>query len=226
MAAGSAYLVAPAGDGPHPGVLVLHSWWGLTPFFKELSNSLADAGFVALAPDLNQGWLAETPEEAERWLAGADMDEMAALVVSSAATLRQLPATGAGPIGVVGFSMGASWAMWLAVRAGEEVAATVAYYGAQDIDFAGVRSAFLGHFADHDSLVTENTVSEMYAHLRLAGAEAEFHTYPGTAHWFAEADRSPAHHPEAAALAWGRTVEFLRGRLPPGGPARGPGAGR
>jgi dienelactone hydrolase len=47
--AGTAYLVAPeAGSGP--GVLVLHSWWGLTPFFRNVCDRLADAGFVALAP--------------------------------------------------------------------------------------------------------------------------------------------------------------------------------
>ena len=217
MSAGSAYLVVPPGEGPFPGVLVLHSWWGLTPYFKEVADRLADEGFVALAPDLNQGVIADTPEEAERQLAHADMNEMASLVVSSAATLRQLPTTVEGPIGVVGFSMGASWGMWLSARAKEEIAATVTYYGAQTIDFEGVRSAFLGHFADHDSLVPEDDVAEMLAHLRLVGADVEFHTYPGTSHWFSEADRGPAYHPDAAAVAWSRTAAFLRRHLV-GGP--------
>lgn len=214
MSAGSAYLVVPPGEGPFPGVLVLHSWWGLTPYFKELCDRLSDAGFVAIAPDLNQGAIASTPEEAEDMLSNADMNEVASLVVSSAATLRQLPATRSGPIGVVGFSMGASWAMWLATRAKEEIAATVAYYGAQTIDFEGVQSAFLGHFADHDSMVPEDDVTEMYAHLRLVGADVEFHTYPDTTHWFSEEDRAPAYQPQAATIAWERTLSFLRRHLP------------
>lgn len=215
MAAGSAYLVVPAGEGPFPGVLVLHSWWGLTDYFKDVCNRLADAGFVALAPDLNQGETVSTPQDAERLLAEADMNEMAGLVVSSAATLRQLPSTPAAPIGVVGYSMGASWALWLAARAKEEVGATVAYYGAQTIDFEGVTSAFLGHFADHDSMVPEDDVTEMFAHLKLVGADVEFHTYPGTSHWFSEEDRAPAYQSDAAAAAWDRTLRFLDRHLRP-----------
>ena len=49
-AAGHAYLVVPD-DGPGHGVLVLHSWWGLTPAVKEVVEALADAGYTALAPD-------------------------------------------------------------------------------------------------------------------------------------------------------------------------------
>ena len=50
--AGAGYLVKPTGMPAHRGVLVLHSWWGLTPFFRQLCDRLAEAGFVALAPDL------------------------------------------------------------------------------------------------------------------------------------------------------------------------------
>jgi dienelactone hydrolase len=49
--AGSGYVTVPdSGEGP--GVLVLHAWWGLTPFFRRVCDRLAEAGFVALAPDL------------------------------------------------------------------------------------------------------------------------------------------------------------------------------
>lgn len=205
--------MAPKGDGPFPAVLVLHSWWGLTGYFKQVCDRLADAGFVAMAPDLNDGELPATPEDAEDRLGAADMNAVASLVVSSAATLRSLPVTRDAPIGVVGFSMGGSWGMWLAARSADEVAATVTYYGAQTTDFEGVRSAFLGHFADHDSLVSEDDVVEMYAHLKLAGVDASFHTYPGTSHWFAEEDRGPAYQSDATAVAWERTIDFLRRHL-------------
>ncbi|MGI8793748.1 MAG: dienelactone hydrolase family protein [Acidimicrobiales bacterium] len=215
MVAGSAYLVVPPGEGPHPGVLVLHSWWGLTTFFKEVCDRLSDLGYVALAPDLNMGEVAETPAAAEARLADADMSQIAQLVVASAGTLRKLPKTTDGPIGVLGFSMGASWAMWLATRAQDEVRATVAYYGSQAIDFEGITSPILGHFADHDSMVAEDDVTEMYAHLKLVGVDVDFYTYPGTSHWFAEEDRVPAFQQDAAAVAWDRTVAFLGEHLPP-----------
>jgi len=46
-----------------------------------------------------------------------------------------------------------------------------------------------------------------------AGKTAVFYTYPNTGHWFFEQDRADAFEPEAAALAWDRTLVFLKERL-------------
>lgn len=214
--AGTAYVVAPPGDDGGPGVLVLHAWWGLTPFFRTVCDRLADAGFVAMAPDLHGGnRSAETPDEAEALLASTDPNATADVVLSTAATLRSLPITTDRPIGVIGFSMGASWAMWLATRAAEAVGATAIFYGTQDMDFVPVTSPILGHFAEHDEFVSEDQRAEMEAHLRLLDKDIEFHHYPGTGHWFVEEDRTAAYVPDAAALAWERTLTFLRRRLRP-----------
>ncbi len=212
--AGSAYVVGPPGGTGGPGVLVLHAWWGLTPFFRRTCDRLADAGFVAMAPDLHgDGRTADTPDEAEALLASTDPNRTADLVLSSAATLRAVEITPDGPIGVVGFSMGASWAMWLATRSPESVAATAIFYGSQDIDFEGTRSSFLGHFAEHDEFVSDDQRAEMEAHLRLLGKDVQFHRYPGTGHWFVEDDRPAAYSPTAADLAWDRTLHFLQDHL-------------
>src|SRR5829696_2762520 len=90
--AGSGYLSLPDG-GDGPGVLVLHSWWGLTPFFKDVCDRLSAAGFVALAPDLFAGRTADDPDEARAMLGEADMDVTLDLVRSSLLTLRGMPAT-------------------------------------------------------------------------------------------------------------------------------------
>jgi len=212
--AGTAYVVAPPDGAGGPGVLVLHGWWGLTPFFRQVCDRLADAGFVALAPDLHGGdRTAETPDEAEALLASTDPNATAELVLSTAATLRSLPVTTDTPIGVVGFSMGASWAMWLATRAADAIGATTIFYGTQDIDFGGVTSPILGHFAEHDEFVSEDERVEMQAHLRLLDKHVEFHHYPGTGHWFFEDDRPAAFVPSAAEQAWDRTVAFLKANL-------------
>ena len=215
--AGSGYLVHPDA-GPGPGVLVLHSWWGLTGFFKDVGHRLADHGYTVLAPDLLAGQQPDTPDEAEAVLGAADINRSAALVLSSARAVRAASVDPRASIGVVGFSMGASWALWLSARSPQEVAATVAFYGSQSIDFVEARSAYLGHFAEFDALVPDDEVVELEAHLRLVGREVEFWRYPGTSHWFFEADRDLAFSPEAAGLAWQRTVEFLDRHLRPGAP--------
>lgn len=209
----TAYVVAPR-SGSGPGVLLLHGWWGLTPFVRRLCDRLADDGFVVMAPDLFDGRTAETPDEAEELLGSLSVDRAADLVLSTPVTLRNLPATDDHPIAVVGLSMGASLAFWLATRAPDQIAAAVGFYGTQDIDFEPATAAFLGHFAEHDELVDDDDVVEMEAHLRLLDKDVEFHRYAGTGHWFIEEDRPAAHDPAAATLAWDRTVAFLQRHLP------------
>jgi carboxymethylenebutenolidase len=211
--AGTGYVTVPEG-GEGPGVLVLHAWWGLTPFFRGLCDRLADAGFVALAPDLFAGRTADDPDAAQALLAGSDVDEMADLVRSSLLTLRGMPATPDAPVGTLGFSMGASWALWLAARVPDVVGATVAFYGSQSIDMTPATSAFLGHFAEHDPYVDADERTLLEADLHVLDKDVEFHHYPGTGHWFFESDRE-AYDEAAAGVAWDRTLGFLRDRLAP-----------
>jgi carboxymethylenebutenolidase len=210
--AGPGYLVLPEGYASGPGVLVLHAWWGLTPFFKQTCDRLADEGFVVLAPDLYGGRTADDPDEARAMLAEADMNAAVHLVRASLFALRSLPATPDAPVGVVGFSMGASWALWLASRIPDHVGATVVFYGSQIIDMAPASSPFLGHFAESDELVGDDELTLLEAELRLLDKDVTFHRYPDTEHWFFESDR-PAYHPPAARLAWERTVSFLHQHL-------------
>ena len=211
--AGSAYLVRPDNaTGTGPGVLVLHSWWGLTPEVKQRCDDLADAGFVALAPDLCGGVLPETAAEAEFELGESDPNETAALVLSSIIALRSQTDAPEGPIAIVGFSMGASWALWAATRQPDSVSAVVAYYGTQNIDFELLSARVLGHFADDDDIVGDDEVVEMQSHLLLLDKPVEFHRYGGCRHFFAEQTPAATHDPAAAALSWDRTVAFLSAR--------------
>ncbi len=192
---------------------MLHGWWGMTAFVRRLCDRLADEGFAVIAPDLFDGRTTESPEEARAMLASLDVDRATSQLLATSATLRDLPITDDRPIGVVGFSMGASLGLWLATRAPEQVDATVIFYGTQDIDFEPTRSAILGHFAEHDELVPDDDVTLLEAHLRLLDKDVEFHRYAGTGHWFMEDDRPDAYDAEAAETAWERTVAFLREHL-------------
>lgn len=212
-AAGQAYLVRPGddGEGTGPGVLVLSSWWGLTAGIKEFCNRLCDEGFVVLAPDLTGGTLPETAAEAELELSSADPNVTANLILSSAVALRSATDDPSGPVAVVGFSMGASWALWAATRQPESFDKVVAYYGSQNIDFGEMRARVQGHFAEHDELVPEDDVVLLEADLFELGREPEMWHYAETRHWFAEAGVDGHYDEAAAALAWTRTLDFLRG---------------
>jgi carboxymethylenebutenolidase len=205
------YLAEAENGGP--GVLVLHAWWGLNPFFKSLCDRLAAAGFVALAPDMFGGRVAQTVEEAEELVALGDAGPTPQIVRAAADTLLGLPGRTGEKLGVVAFSFGAWYAAQLAAEAPDEVGAVVLYYGVVDADFAASRAAYLGHFGELDEWEPLEGVQALEEAIRAAGRDVTIHLYPEVGHWFVEADRPDAYAPEAAEVAWERTVGFLREQL-------------
>jgi len=203
----NAYLAAPDNGGP--GVLVLHAWWGLKPFFKNVCDQLAEKGFTALAPDLYQGRLAKTVEEAKALLDQRDFELMGDTVKAAKDYLVSLN-TGK-PIGVVGFSMGASWALITAANE-PDIAAAVLFYGSDGVDFTPVQAKVLGHYAEVDEWEPLDGIHAMEKDMKAAGVDVSFHFYPKVGHWFVEEDR-PEYDSESAKLAWERTFEFLKETL-------------
>jgi carboxymethylenebutenolidase len=197
-------------DGKGPGVLLLHSLWGLTSSVKGLCDALADQGFTVLAPDMNFGELPETEQEGIDHLGEASPDRLASLVLSSARLVADQSSPG--PIGIVGFGMGGSLGLWASVRLADLVGAVVSFYGTQQIDFAGSRSSYLIHFAEEDDYITDDEAAFMEATMGLESLPVEVITYAGTKHGFCEPD-GETFDPEAMEQAWARTVEFLTARL-------------
>jgi carboxymethylenebutenolidase len=212
-AAPSYYLAKPP-SATDKGVLVLHAWWGLNPFFKGLCERLAQAGFMALAPDLYHGKIAATVEEAEKLRLKLKREVVSQEITQAAQQLQTLCGRGRPRIGVIGFSLGGFWALWLAEQPASQVAATVVFYGSRNGDFTASSSAFQFHLAETDPYVAASGVKKLQKSLKTADKTAEFHTYPGTGHWFFEDDRPDAYDPQAAELAWRRTVEFLNAYIP------------
>ncbi len=60
--------------------MVLHAWWGLKPFFKQVCDQLAAQGFTALAPDLYQDRIATTIDEAKALMEQRDSELMGDIV--------------------------------------------------------------------------------------------------------------------------------------------------
>ncbi|MBS1849282.1 MAG: dienelactone hydrolase family protein [Actinobacteria bacterium] len=203
----SAYLVAPDAEVA-PGVLVLGSWFGLGAATKAICEQLADAGYVALAPDLvGESRTTDDPVEARSWLAERSMDEVADLVVSSAALLRDSSVTPDRPVGVLGLQMGASWALWLASRHPTLVGAVSFFYGIQDVDHLDITCPVQGHFAAVDDLVDDDAKTLLSAALHLECSEVACFDYDATRSGFLEA--GPNHDPAAAELAWQRTLAWF-----------------
>ena len=184
-------------DGGGPGVLLLHAWWGLKPFFKHACDHIAEHGFTVLAPDLRDGQIAKTIDEAKALMEKSDGDFIGATVFTAKDHLREMVK---GNMGVIGFSMGAAWALILASSVSEQVAAMVLFYGNEGVDYGKVTAKVMGHFCEVDEWEPTEFVDNTFAEFKKAGVDATRHTYPGTAHWFVEEDR-PEYDSAAAQLA-------------------------
>ena len=118
------YLAIPK-KGRGPGVLVLHAWWGLNDVFKDLCDQLATAGFVAFAPDLYRGATASTRDGAEHLMSKLDQKAAGQDILNGVRGLQSHPEVKGKHLGVIGFSMGAFWSLWLAQELPADVAAEI-----------------------------------------------------------------------------------------------------
>ena len=202
------YLAVPdAGDGP--GVVVLHAWWGLNDTFRRTCDRLAREGYVAFAPDLFHGTVVDEVAEAEALVKALDAEQAMADVARATRFLgERVPREHS--VAVLGFSLGANFALDLSVAEPEQIRSVILFYGTGHADFGKSRAAYLGHFAENDDFEPPAGVDELEAALRDAGRPVDFYRYPGTGHWFFEPDRPQAYDEAAASLAWERTLAFLR----------------
>jgi len=208
---GTGYFVSTP-EAPGPGILLLSSPWGLSSEVKAKADQLADAGFTVLVPDLYDGAVATTSEEAHTTLMEADMNIAASLVQSSLRILQAASPDPEAPVGVLGYAAGASWGLWLSIRSADRVAAVATFYGTQSIEFEGAQASYLLHFAEHDDDVTNDERAIMGLNLQLAGRESRVEQHQSVSGGFAERDH-PNFDATAEAVAWRQTLEFFASAL-------------
>ena len=202
--------VPPAGKGH--GVLVLHAWWGLNCTMKAFCSRLAESGFVAFAPDLYHGKVADNIADAETLGKVLDTNHLQAKtdIVDATMYLNELVGQSDRGLAVIGFSLGAYYALDLAAADPEHIRSVVIFYGTGDGDYNNSGAAYLGHFAEKDEYEPQSNIDNLEESLRRAGRLVTFYRYSDTRHWFFEPDRSQAYNPAAASLAWDRTLAFLK----------------
>jgi carboxymethylenebutenolidase len=196
-----------------PGVALFHAWWGINDDLVAYADRLAAAGFAVAAPDMFGGQVASTIDDADR-LSGA-ADEAACDAIALAAVDHLLDRLGpTSRVAAVGFSFGGAWSLWSPAER-DRVVASVVYYGSMTgPSLARASAPVLGHFAETDPYETDEGIREFEDELRSAGRDVVIHRYPGTGHWFAEPSRD-AYRPDAAELAFERTLGFLGRHLEP-----------
>lgn len=203
-----------------PGVIVVQEWWGLDSGIKEMADRLAQAGFVALAPDLYHGELAEHTEmdkaaELMKLLppdrAGRDMSSAVDFLADHAAT------TGNG-IGVMGFCMGGMLAFVLASMRPDKIKAAVMFYGFpqgdNQPDYSAIVAPIQGHMAEKDDFFSPKAAKELERRLIEMGKDVTFTVHEGTGHAFmAPHNALGTQNAQLAARIWPQATGFLHQHL-------------
>ncbi|MFQ5985354.1 MAG: dienelactone hydrolase family protein [Alphaproteobacteria bacterium] len=196
---------------PAPAVLLVHEWWGLNDQIKSVAREFAGEGFLALAADLYDGEVADDPDRAraltKRVVAAEAFDTLGSWIDWVKET-----SPGTGKVGTVGWCFGGGWSLNASLV--RPIDATVVYYGnvrKTAAELAPLKGPVLGHFATRDRWINAEMVSGFAAAMDAAGKTYEVHWY--------EADHAFANPTQArydaadAALAWRRTLAFLRAHL-------------
>lgn len=216
----SAFVARPA-HIPAPSVVVLHEVFGVNDDIRKTCRELADAGFIAVAPELF--WRQERGVDLNTWsdtewkkglalYTAYDRDTGVRDVLATARAAAQLEGA-TGRVAVMGFCLGGLMTYLVAAR--HDVDAAVAYHGGDTenyLDEAGAITApLLMHLAEEDEYISKEAQRRIKAAL-AAAPHAEVYSYPGQNHAFAR-HTGTHYNADAAALANGRTVAFLAEHL-------------
>ena len=224
-----AYVVRPKGDGPFPGIVVVHHMPGWDEFYQEFSERLGRHGYLVICPDLYDRAGHGLPDDIAAKIRSEGGVHDATVVADCRAALDWLFAEPGctGRVGIIGSCSGGRHSL-LAASLVEGFSAVVDLWGggvvmADDqlsparpvapIDYTDRLSApLLGIFGNDDQFPTPEQVDRHEAELVKHGKEYEFHRYDGAGHGFFYY-QTPLYRPEQAMDAWGKVFAFFASTL-------------
>jgi carboxymethylenebutenolidase len=206
-------IAEPGGASKHGALVVVQEWFGINDHMKALCDRFAQAGFLALAPDLYHGKHAASADEAMKMMQALDKKQAVAEIGDAVAFLHG-HARGNGKVAVTGFCLGG--ALTLAAAASiDGLAAAVPFYGIPELPmdaYAQIKTPIQAHFAKKDDWAKASVAQEIQSKVRTSGGHMDLFVYDA-GHAFMRSTDPQVYDAESARLAWDRAVEFLRKHL-------------
>jgi len=206
----SAYLALP--DGAGKAIIVIHEWWGLNDWVKDQAQKYAAQGYVALAVDLYRGKVATNQDEAHILMRGLPDDRGIRDLEAAFAYLSSRPDVNANKIGSIGWCMGGSWSIKLAVDQ-PKLAACVVNYGwlpSEPALVAKIKAPMQGNFGADDQGIPAKDVKAFEAAMKADGKVTDIKIYDGAGHAFQNPNNKQGYRPEATADASQRISSFFQ----------------
>ncbi len=215
----TAYRADPPGE-PRAAIVVIQEIFGVNEGIRRKCDTLAEAGYLAVAPDLfwrlqpNTELDPDVPDQLQQAFGLMGRFDQDAGVRDIEATIRAArEAVGGGKVGAVGYCLGGRLAYMTAART--DVDASVGYYAVGIPDLLGeapaIANPLMLHIAGADHFVTPDQQAAMHAGLDTH-PKVTLYDYPGVDHGFAT-EIGVRRSPEAAELADRRTAAFFAANL-------------
>jgi carboxymethylenebutenolidase len=213
------FVVYPESKDKRPVVLVIHEIFGMTDWVQDLADQVAEAGYIAIAPDLlsgmgpNGGRSPDFPQgKAGEAISHLDPDQITADLNAVAEYALKLPASN-GKLFVAGFCWGGGQTFRFATnRAG--LTAAFVFYGpppAKDA-MARIKAPVYGFYAGNDARINA-TLDDTREQMKAAGKTYEPVVYEGAGHGFLRAGEAPDANDankKARTDAWARWKSLLK----------------
>jgi carboxymethylenebutenolidase len=232
-----AIIARPAGAGKNPAVVIVHDDLGANQKFRDLAQQFAQAGFVALVPNLPSRAkkpAVEEPATSGRSSPQAPVNGLTGTQITddlraAVEFLQKDAAVDATKISVVGVGWG-EFRAWRLAEAVPTLYRAVVFYGVIDTDDERIKTVkipVLGHYAEYDYLATMRTLKTKH----MLGDKFTYFVYPTVPGFMGGGTGSLVPGPgasgrmvlrkkdaqaaaAAAKQAWDRTVDFLKGAAP------------
>lgn len=209
------HLTKPSGSGPWPGLIVIQEWWGLDPQTKSIADRFAGAGYLAFAPDLYHGEVAQLGDGQTAMTLTQKYGPGAVTELQSVYDALKSHPDCTGKVGSVGFCFGGRMSLALGISRPLDAVCTFYGGGMQQLfdQLGGLKSPVLGLFGDQDQSIPVGTVEEFDRLLDQIGVEHEVVVYPNSGHAFFRDSDPNAYRPVAAKDAWERATKFFAKNL-------------
>jgi len=214
-----AYLAKPEGAGPHPGVLLIHEFFGLNADIVAKADILAREGYVVLAVDAYGGKTTKQVPHAILFVTTTSQGRISRNVDAGYAYLAGLEGVDSQRIGAAGFCFGGTQVMRLGTR-NPDLAAAAIFYGSgpiqdpAELGVMGQNGPVLGIFGEQDQSIPVSQVEGFELAMDARGIDSQVTIYPGVGHAFVHADNITV--PGAAQDAWRELLDFLAPALKKG----------
>lgn len=206
------FIAFPETSHKAAAVLVIHENAGLSDWAREMTDEIASAGYIAIAPDLLDSKVYTSKDDARKAVAALPPEQITQDLNAAADYVTHLPSCN-GKLVVAGFCWGGSEAFRYATN-NPDLKATFVFYGMppETADMAKIDAPVYGFYGGNDNRVT-STVKATEAAMKQADKKYDPEIYAGAGHGFMRAGEAPdaqADNKHARERAWARLLILLR----------------